>query len=243
MVHVEPSARIVMASTLSLYNLDGTLDCPRHLADLKWRRRAHLALTILAGSWLVIELTCWASLLALPIVLGFSMCALYAVRLVLGGRQVRLKAIPGLKGPFIGWAVGTAVLLAPWLVYGPKADPPPLLPSLALLFGVSSFCTANAMLFDFPDLTDDRRLGVPTIVSRAGLRSAKRTCASWIAIGIGATVFVDARARTPLAVLGVALVVALRLVHPTSRKATLALWVDGALTLSLIVRILLDCGA
>lgn len=231
--HLGSSARIVMAATLALYNLDGTLDCLPLEPSKRHRRRAHLVLTIIASLWLQIELIQVGTWLMIPVFLGFLACSLYAFRLVVLGRPIQLKAVPGLKSPFIGSAVGTAVVLVPMLC---TARQRPWLSAAVLAASLCCLCTANAQLFDFPDYLSDQSNGIRTIPLALGENLSQLVCIGWISLGLMFGAFMDSSARYPLFALGCALLVATGLTKTTTRKTKVAFFVDGALCLPLFVR-------
>jgi len=232
-VHIGSSARIVMAATLALYNLDGTLDCLPLEPSKRQRRRAHLTLTIIASLWLQIELIQVGTWLMLPILFGFLACSSYAFRLVVLGRSIQLKAVPGLKSPFIGSAVGTAVVLVPLLC---AAKQRPWLSAAVLAASLCCLCTANAQLFDFPDYLSDQSNGIRTTPLALGENISRLICIGWISLGVMFGAFTASPARYPLFALGCALLVATGLTKTTTPKSKVAFFVDGALCLPLFVR-------
>ncbi len=228
--------RVVAAATLALYNLDGTLDCPPEETERQRRRRAHWWLTLGSGLWLLTELLTWGSVWAGVIFICFCFCATYAVRLVVGGHTLQIKSVPGLKAPFVGGAVGSAAVAVPLLVRA-SSDVAPRPDSMAVLLAcaLACFCSANALLFDLPDHREDLQMGVPTTATRHGVQSTRLQSRAWILAGAIISVGVAPPARLPLWTLAAALLLATWLVDMKSRKSTLALWVDGALSLPLIV--------
>lgn len=239
-VYFGSSARIVMASTLALYNFDGVIDCQIRHTPGKKRASTHLALTILASLWLLFELVHVGTWLMPPIVVGFVACTSYAIRLVILGYPIRLKTVPGLKSPFVGTAVGIAVVLVPLLCDGPQM-PAHLFDSstASLAASLCCLCTANAQLFDLPDLVSDQNDGVKTTPVLLGEKVSKLIGLGWISLGAAFGAMTEPLTRYPLFVLGFVLFLATGVVKKTSPKSQVAFWVDGALCLPLFVRTIL----
>ena len=233
---------VVFFSTLALYNLDGTLDAAVRAGGMG--RRVHLALTAFSAMMLL-----WFARQLPPLALGFTflgfiLCAIYAVPLAWGGTPRALKAIPGIKGPFIGAAVATGVIWVPHLALVRPATP--IVAVLTLVVGL--YCTANAVLFDVPDRDIDERSGVPTIMLTRGLTGARRSCLSLCSAGIllwplGLGV-VGQSAISPsqlanlaaLTCLGIVLTVASVRIQCTTPRSQVAWYVDGALLLPFVVQ-------
>jgi len=225
-----------MAATLALYNLDGTLDHSSGQPSSSTRRRAHLTLTALSAVWLLTELFSVGSLAVLPIFAGFSLCATYALRLIIGGRTVQIKSIPGVKAPFIGSSVGCAAVLVPVLLQPSALDPlSRAWRALLLALCLGAFCTANALLFDIPDMPKDRQFGVQTMALRYGPARAKQLAIACIGAGSVYLFFASPEARLALGALAIALLLSVLLVQPSTPKSSVAFWVDGALALPLIL--------
>lgn len=257
---------IIFFATLALYNLDGSLDAPkapiRHSGRApEWRaapapsathhrrRRLHLALTGLASIALLV-LAARLSLRALLLTGGGALiCSLYAIPLTLthksrGGsrRSVRLKALPFLKAPFVGCAVGTAVVWVPlW-----ASDGRVLLPqALVLTSALSLYCCTNALLFDLPDVGEDKHMGVPTLPLRWGLQKMRwagraLTAAGLICSAVFSAIFGSIAPAVGLLCLGAALLAFTELFHFRTPRRTVAVWVDGALLLPLGFQLLLS---
>ena len=245
---------VIFFATLALYNLDGSLDAPRrhalaNAARGHARRRLHLALTALAGIALLV-LVAQLSLRALLLTSGGALaCSLYAIPLTFRRRsltakkgRVRLKSLPFLKAPFVGCAVGIAVVWVPLLANDGGAS---LLRALALTCALSLYCSANALLFDLPDVGEDERTGVPTLPLRWGLRGTRWASRALVAAGlVGSAVFSTLGGAVSHAVgllcLGAALLAFTELFHFGTPRRRVALWVDGALLLPLCFQSLLS---
>lgn len=218
--------------TLGLYNLDGTLDAARQ-ERTPGLRRAHWSLTLISGG-AVTFLGSRASpafvAVALP---GLIVCAFYAVRLVIKGREFGIKQIPYFKAPFVGGAVGSATVWIPWSAReAPSAVTPGEL--IALWCALCFACFANALLFDLPDESLDRRTGVPTLAAKHGLSATRSIAGAAAGAGSLAALFAPLPARASLLLLSAALIVATGRVTHETQKTTLAFWVDGALLIPLL---------
>jgi 4-hydroxybenzoate polyprenyltransferase len=221
---------VVFLATLALYNLDGSLDAPQR-GHSRQRTRAHIVLTALSC------LLCLGFALTLPAraraFLGFGMltCASYA--LPLGRRRVALKEIPYLKAAFVGSSVAGATVGLPLLGSAPSPGGIPWT-ATCWLFGVIAIgCSHNAILFDVADFKEDRRKRVATVPRIVGLRSTRRFCVALLICGLGATALAPPQipplAKLGLLALWIALGVGTFTVNPRTRKATVALAIDGAL--------------
>src|SRR5690606_14876149 len=103
---------------------------------------------------------------------GFLCSATYALPLPGGGS---VKTIPGLKAPFVGFAVASAVVLLPAL----DASPSPEAAGVAWLILTLGLCaTVNALLFDTVDVEEDRQADVPSAPRLLGARGVRRLCAA-----------------------------------------------------------------
>lgn len=234
---------IVFFATLALYNLDGSLDSPPPTSDCptaRDRRPFHWALTGLSALALAILFTQLSLRAGLLICVGALLCSLYAVPWTLKAKQEahshrapRLKAIPFLKAPFVGCAVGTAVVWVPiWI-----SNQSPQLPlTLALQGALSVLCTANALLFDIADASEDRRAEVPTLPVRWGVKKTRWVTRALALSGLicAATFSLLGRdAYIGLYALGAVLFFAGQRVHVTTSRRKVSLLVDGALLLPL----------
>ncbi len=247
---------LISCATLALYNLDGSLDAPLR-EQPRGRRRAHLVLTGLATVATAVLLVRLPALAALVTAAGFAVAAVYAVPLsaarMRGGAP---KTWPGVKAPFVGVAVSTAVVFVPLLAStgagipgtGAEMTPQrvdmlsavPLASALWLTLALALACTANALLFDLPDLDEDRRASVPTLARAAGPTAAKRAAGGLAllcaALGAFAPTAAEPASRLGLVGLGLALALASRRVHPGTSRAAVAVWVDGTLLLPALLQ-------
>lgn len=220
--------------TLGLYNLDGTLDAAREERTVG-RRRAHWLLTLVSAAAVTV-LGFRASpefvAIALPGLLG---CALYAVRLVIRGRERSIKQLPYFKAPFVGGAVASATVLIPW-----STSEAPLAVTTgelaAVWLALCLVCLSNALLFDLPDRMQDRRAGVPTLAAEHGPGVTRRTARAAAGAASLAALIAPSAARPGLLLVCAALVLATVIVSEQTPKSTLAIWLDGALLLPLLTR-------
>lgn len=242
---------ITFFATLALYNLDGSLDAPtRHAvadaAEGNTLRRLHLALTGLASISLLV-LVAQLSLRALLLTGGGALvCSLYAIPVTLTRKastsSFRLKALPFLKAPFVGCAVGTAVVWVPLWANGGRVS---FLQAIALTSALAFYCTANALLFDIPDVEEDDQTGVPTLPVRWGLHRTRWVNRALVTAGLLSSVAfaalfgADSHA-VGLFCLGFALLAFTESFHFRTPRRTVALWVDGALLLPLSFQVLLN---
>ncbi len=229
-----PTLRIVMAATLVIYHLDLKLDPPPDVtAEVR-----HINGYILSGAglWLVYEISTAPGHVPWLVLAGIVPCVLYAVRWDLWGGVLQLKAVPWLKAPFVGAAVSLAVASVPALTHRAAASLVASPRSWLVVFSLMCFCAANANLFDLPDENLDRAAHVPTIPVVLGHHAARGMGAVWTALGMVCSVFTSHGARLGLLGLGGALLLAHALVRPSTKKASLALWVDSCLMLPLIIR-------
>ncbi len=243
---------VVFFSTLALYNLDGTLDAPERGTSsdpgaAARRRLLHLGVTALSV-FALFTLAFRLSVRALVLTsLGAFACSLYALPLTLrrrssgrARRTFRLKSLPYLKAPFVGCAVGIATVWVPIWAHG---APPSMAMALLLTIIASLYCTANALLFDIPDVGEDTRSFVPTLPARWGL-SMTRRCARLLALtGVGASLVYVWHERAGagglgLVGLGAALLVFTELLHFRTSRRLVSWWVDGALLLPLSFQLL-----
>ncbi|MCH2109242.1 MAG: UbiA family prenyltransferase [Polyangiaceae bacterium] len=247
-VGLKPLPRViclVFLLTLTLYNLDGSLDSavrrqysPRYTI----RRRYHF---ILSGGALI-SAACLAPSLApltqLVTLLGLICCSFYALPLPAIGP---LKNIPFLKSPFIGLAV-TGGALAPPLAEATmltKSATIGIAPLCCVTAAIAGYCTINATLFDFPDYREDTAQGTPTLPRLLGLRKTRRVC-QWLALGTGAlltiavlstlqldqdTAKIARIAQLSLLLLSPISFLAIRAVTPVTPRFVVAWLVDGAL--------------
>lgn len=240
---------VVFSATLALYNLDASLDAKsRELSQQA--RRAHIALTCVSlaiVAWCASGMSLSAKLLTAA---GIVACSLYAVPLP--GRGVgqtrhrlpahahRLKAIPHLKAPFVGGAVSVAVVWVPVLGGNRPVDPS----TGILITGVLAlYCTANAILFDVPDTSEDENERTPTIASNQGIEAAKSVSRRLCQTGLGLlalssffdTVDLSMTHALGLFGLGIYLVVAARRISDDSSRNGIAWLVDGGLLLPLVI--------
>ena len=247
---------LISCATLALYNLDGSLDAPLRVQS-PGRRRAHLVLTgvaTLATAVLLVRLPVPAALFTAA---GFAVAAVYAVPLsaarLRGGAP---KTWPGVKAPFVGAAVSAAVVFVPLLASagagipgsggaptqasGAAVSAVSLVGALWLTLALALACTANALLFDLPDLDEDRRAGVLTLARAAGPTAAKRAAGGLAllcaALGALAPFSAEPASRLGLVGLGLALGLASHRVHPETSRAAVAFWVDGTLLLPALVQ-------
>lgn len=233
-----PSARIVFAATVTLYNLDAALDPDDHGATTLPARCSWL-MALGASMWLSLELSAVPGHIALLVGSGAIPCVLYPLRFAPRGRQFHLKAIPGFKAPFVGGAVGLATLLVPLSVHGALARGVRS-PSIWLLgAALICYCTTNANLFDLPDTSEDRARHVLSAPVVWGPEAARIQSLLWTLAGAACSSLTPASVRWPLLGLAVALSLAHFVVGTHSRKSSLTLWVDGSLMLPLILRTIL----
>lgn len=254
---------VVFCSTLALYNLDGSLDAPERAAffesaAIAKRRRLHLALTALSAGALLLLAAHLSTRALVLTVSGALACSLYAVpfpsqRRGMGAHRIaepgappsprlRLKSLPFLKAPFVGFAVGIATVWVPLWARDGSAH---LLPALLLTLALSLYCTDNALLFDIVDLNEDRRAQVPTLPVRSGLLSTRRLSRALSLAGLLASGAFAATSAMPitslgLAALGLTLAIFTELLHFGTSPRVVAWWVDGALLLPLGFQILVD---
>lgn len=232
----------IYASTVAIYNLDGSFDDFEQRNESRRNRfLIHVALTAVALTVAVV------SALALPwpatalILTGLACCSLYAVRLP--RPRTALKAVFGLKAPFVGTAVGVAVVWVPLMAAEPTwtfANGAWVWKAFALTLSLSLFCTANATLFDVPDLEEDTRQGVPTLPRVMGLPRTKLTIVTLcllglITFGTFRSLF-DASSAWGIFVLGFFLLLATAFVRRHATRDSVALWIDGALILPYVVQ-------
>lgn len=240
---------IVFFATLALYNLDGSLDAPRRIGaptPTFDRRHLHLALTGLSTAALAILFARLSFRARFFICAGALLCSLYAMPLTRRTRRperprraFRLKAIPFLKAPFVGCAVGTAVV---WVPLWTSAQRPPLPPTLALQSALCLYCTANALLFDIADASEDRQEKIPTLPVRFGTRRTLIVTLALTSFGLicaGAFSVFRGVAHPGLYALGAALIVSSQLAQLSASRRKVALLVDGALHLPLAIQVLL----
>lgn len=241
---------VIFLSTLLVYNLDGAADARR--AGLGRTRVAlHLTVSAATALGLVVLLAQLPWQCRLFVGGGALLCGAYALPLPLPGSAHCLKELPHLKGPFVGAAVGTAVVWVPLL-----CEPAPISWGLALLTSavLALYCTANALLFDIPDVREDRRNKTPTLVVMRGITATRRTCVVLCVTGLAflsfaltlhsslfGTPFAGVGAQESrlgsfigLSVLGLSLLGAALSVREETKVGTMAVWVDGALLVPLI---------
>jgi len=233
-----PAVRLVMSATLAIYQLDALLDEPDAGRGPGGRRMVWVFF-LASAAWFAFELLHASARVFWLVLLGCVPCLLYAVRLGGVGRVHQLKAIPWLKAPFVGGAVGLAVVYVPVLAHVARGSPVTS-PTLFLSASLMCFCTANANLFDVPDERRDRAAHVPTAPVLLGYRGARLLGVGWTILGMLCALLTLQVRRYPLLGLGVALLFAHALVRPETKKASLALWVDGCLMLPLIIRTILS---
>lgn len=237
---------LLFFATLCIYNLDGTLDTPLQVHPR--RHRLHLLLSATAFVAFALAANRAGGDLSLFMAVGFVGCAAYATP-VLRGRPV--KALPFIKAPFVGTAVAGACVGVPVLAL---LSPPRealtenCLRIGALLLSLVSYCTANALLFDVPDVHADRAAGVPTAMSRRGLSWVKMSSISLSACGVLFSVVLQIlhpRAfafSSALLVLGLVFSTGALLVRETTSKQHIAFWIDGSLMLPWVLSRVLGLG-
>jgi hypothetical protein len=103
---------VVFLATLLLYNIDGSLDAPRD-GPRPIRFALHLTVSALALGPLLYLLTRLPGRAGLLAGVGALLCSLYALPLPWLGHGLRLKQIPYVKAPFVGFSVATAVIWVP----------------------------------------------------------------------------------------------------------------------------------
>lgn len=252
---------VIFFATLALYNLDGGLDAPKaparsprgspergvapaNAAARDRRRRLHLAFTGFSGCVLLVLASRLSPRALLLTSGGALICSVYAVPLTRtrrsSDRGFRLKALPFLKAPFVGCAVGTATVWVPLWAGDGRVQ---LSRALALTCALSFYCTANALLCDVPDIDEDERTGVPTLPLRWGLAGTRWTSRALITAGVLISA-VFAGQGTPsshsigLFCLGAGLLTFTELIDFRTPRRTVAVWVDGALLLPVSFQLL-----
>lgn len=244
---------IVFFATLALYNLDGSLDArhrfePGDFSRSRRHKGLHLALTCLSCVPLCVlgrHLSVQALILTGG---GVLLCGSYVIPTSLLSKAPafsmdlsRVKTTPFMKAPFVGCAVGIAAVWVPLWAHGGSV---PSGRALVLTCALSLFCTANALLFDIPDTSEDRRAGIPTLPVRLGLGPTRSVCRLLISCGLLFSAWVFATSETRLGTLGLfclgaGLFVATRQVDFGTSRRSVALWVDGALLLPVVFQYLL----
>jgi 4-hydroxybenzoate polyprenyltransferase len=107
----------------------------------------------------------------------------------------------------------------------------------ALTLSLGVLCTVNALLFDVPDVEEDRENTVPTVALSWGIGVNRRLSIAGCLIACGLAWW---GLDKPLPVVAVALFLifaALRITEKT-KKTTIAFWVDGCLMLPLGAQLL-----
>lgn len=242
------TSAVIFLSTLALYNLDQSLDGkragsrpeqkkhPRYSAGPSRRHHLTLSLVSVAGLFACATQLSPSSLMLLA--LGFVLCSSYAVPWGRGSR--RLKSIPGIKAPFVGFSVAIAVI---WV---------PLLPSLStfselspdrgsLLFeaafltlSLGLLCTVNALLFDVPDMQEDRERGVPTAAVLRGISFNRRLCV-FLCLLAASLAYWGLTKPLPIVAFAAFLIFAAVRINEKTAKRKIAFWVEGCLILPLSV--------
>jgi len=238
---------VVFFATLTLYNLDGRIDEEEKLSPSQARRRAHLILSLLSCAALIWYARALSTAAQTLTALGIGLSSLYALPSSGGASARGIKTLSGVKSPFVGVAVATAVVGLPhWGLEPPNS----LAVSVVLWLPLALFCTANALLFDVVDRRDDAARKVPTVAVQKGVQAAQRqalmvTCAGLLvaplaAFGLGGLALLHRAAPNLLALsaLGVFLLVAAPRVNEQSSRDHVALLVDGGLFIPLAVRLL-----
>jgi 4-hydroxybenzoate polyprenyltransferase len=235
----------VFLSTFALYNLDGCLEGNSDALRKRPGRRIQLTISLLAVAALAMLLPFLHAPGAALVVSGFLVCSLYALPLGLRSSVRKpLKTIPGVKAPFIGFAVAIAAVWVPLLSSlkeWPSGDDlihgSPFRSAILLSFTLGLLCTVNALLFDVPDVLEDKARGVPTVVLRWGIAGNRRLCLllCLLASGVAALTLTH---PLPLLLLTCALAVATVLINHKTPKTLIAFWVDGALTLPALALLL-----
>lgn len=241
----------VAASTLAIYNLDGTLDLLHDQPDTRpLRFYAH---AVLSGCALLVALTSslFLNRSARTLVwMGLFLCGCYALHLPrllrprepayrAGGarrslrtRVTAIKAIPGIKAPFVGSAVAVAVVWLPALAAGSR---PNTIAAVVFCFSLACFCTANALLFDIPDVLEDTEHDVPTLPRLVGVVATRRSVALLCLSGIMTMAmfgnFFEAASVWGVFALGGVLLLSIPFIDSRTHRDSVALWIDGALIL------------
>ncbi len=249
---------IIFFATLALYNLDRGVDGKggrlgsshvneRHAFKVSPGPSPGTHLLLSLGSLLVLmplvsRLNRWSLSL---LVLGFSLCSSYALPWGRRTNRRRLKSIPGVKAPFVGFAVAIAVVWVPLLAgdgspFSPAARIShkfPVFEALILTVTLGLLCTVNALLFDVPDIDEDRERGVPTAALRWGIR-VNRYISLALCLFAGGLAWLGLADPLPLTAMAGFLGIAATKIDETTTKTTVAFWVDGGLLLPLGVLVL-----
>lgn len=238
---------VVFFSTLTLYNLDGRIDEGEKLSPSTARRRAHLILSLSSLAALV---WCASSLSTIAQVLtafGVGLSSLYVLPSSWGSSRGGIKMLAGIKSPFVGVAVSTAVVWLPFLGSGAPFFSPIF---LVLWITLALYCTANALLFDVVDHREDAARQVPTVAVHRGIHTAKRRAlglasagflvAPLLVLSVGGAALLSKEVSNLLALagLGLFLLVAAWRVDEQSSRDHIAWLVDGGLFIPLVVRLL-----
>jgi len=233
---------VIFFATLALYNLDGTLDGSRRTE--RAGRKVHLTVTAVAFA-VTLSLASLLPLAArLTTCLGIVLSGLYALPLSGAPRPKRLKRIPGLKAPFIGFAVAIAAIWVPLLSAASGREwialTRPVPWGLTLALGL--LCTINALLFDIPDQAEDVESGVATVVVTRGLRFTRQLVIGVALLAGLILILLPLPLSTRAAPLGLAtgLAVSAWGTSESTRKSTIAWGVDGLLLVPLILLELLS---
>jgi 4-hydroxybenzoate polyprenyltransferase len=237
---------VVFLSAVAVYNLDGMIDLDRNLDAVGARehttasRRAQLLLTAISFVGLLLLVPKLPNRAALLTGLGLVGCCLYNLPHSSKSPQRGLKFVPGIKAPFVGISVASAVV---WVTA--LAHPSPVnFPTAGILWlTLCTYCTANALLFDIPDLNEDAKSEVPTLPRSHGVTTTQRTAFNLALLGLlfcplgilsyfGSAELISRSGEVvALSTLGIFLMFCSRRIDKNTRKSRIVWFVDGGLLL------------
>lgn len=172
---------VIFFSTLALYNLDGSLDVSTHDLNGRPRRLIHILLTLASVCCLFALLPALPPIAAAVTTGGLLVCSFYAIPFRKEAFRKGIKFIPGMKAPFVGVSVASAVV---WIVSLTSPRDVQFFPALILWSTLSFYCTANALLFDLPDLGEDETGAVPTLALSRGVSVVQQRARRFALLGM-----------------------------------------------------------